>query len=354
MWANKETKSLSLIPSCPHARDLGNRLRASLLPLRWGKGRAKSPCATELPPDAGRRSEGVSGSEPPPTARATLQHRPPAHDDAVASVAFLAPDLCVSGGKDKAVVVYNWHCGTVVRTFRGHEREVTKVSCLPEPSWLFSASRDKTVLMWGLHGADGAAQCFSGHDLVVTGLAVSPVFQQLCTGSRDNCVCTWDIETGVCLNRALISRNLVTHLCWVPGEPYIIQTSEDKTIRLWDTRGLQVAHACPPQQHIQTACDVSTDGRYCLSGSHGCSGEGGEATVSSLDILNRLPKAKAGTGKMGERACVSTACLDGAGPLVSLAACGKATLLCASTNAGIHLLSIRSANGLGLQEVATF
>lgn len=23
----------------------------------------------------------------------------------------------------------------------------------------------------------------------------------------------------------------VTHLCWVPREPYILQTSEDKTIR---------------------------------------------------------------------------------------------------------------------------
>lgn len=23
----------------------------------------------------------------------------------------------------------------------------------------------------------------------------------------------------------------VTHLCWVPGEPYVIQTSEDKTVK---------------------------------------------------------------------------------------------------------------------------
>lgn len=23
----------------------------------------------------------------------------------------------------------------------------------------------------------------------------------------------------------------VTHMCWVPGEPYVIQTSEDKTVR---------------------------------------------------------------------------------------------------------------------------
>ena len=32
---------------------------------------------------------------------------------------------------------------------------------------------------------------------------------QLCTGSRDNTVCKWDTETGECLGRAAISRNLV-------------------------------------------------------------------------------------------------------------------------------------------------
>uniref|UniRef100_A0A8D0HK20 WD repeat domain 31 n=1 Tax=Sphenodon punctatus TaxID=8508 RepID=A0A8D0HK20_SPHPU len=111
-------------------------------------------------------------------------------------------------------------------------------------------------MMWELHGNSGPAQHFPGHDLVVTGLAVSPDSLHLCTGSRDNTMCKWDIETGACLHRAAISRNLVTHLCWVPGEPYVIQTSEDKMIRIWDTRELQVAHTFPTKQHIQTYCDL--------------------------------------------------------------------------------------------------
>ncbi|KAM6441955.1 uncharacterized protein PHA67_021038 [Liasis olivaceus] len=67
---------------------------------------------------------------------------------------------------------------------------------LPDSSWLFSASRDKTVLMWDLRGGSEAAWCFLGHRLVVTGLAVSSVFQKLCTDSCDNTVCLWDTETG--------------------------------------------------------------------------------------------------------------------------------------------------------------
>ena len=49
--------------------------------------------------------------------------------------------------------------------------------------------------------------------------------------------------------------------------------------RLWDSRGLQVAHIFPARQHIQTYCAVSEDGRKCISCSSGFGGEGCEATV---------------------------------------------------------------------------
>ncbi|XP_043386547.1 WD repeat-containing protein 31 isoform X6 [Chelonia mydas] len=129
-----------------------------------------------------------------------VQQYIPAHTDAVTSVAALTSNLCVSGGNDKTVVVYNWRSGAVLKRFVGHQREVTKV----------------------------------------------------------------------------------THLCWVPAEPFVIQTSEDKTIRIWDSRELQVAHTFPVKQYIQTYCDVSQDGRYCISSSNGFGGEGCEATLWDL------------------------------------------------------------------------
>nr|XP_048315087.1 WD repeat-containing protein 31 isoform X2 [Myodes glareolus] len=159
------------------------------------------------------------------------QEYSPAHVDAVSVVATLSSDLCVSGGKDKTAVAYNWKTGHVVKRFRGHEREITKIACIPKSNQFFSASRDKSVLMWDLQGSSQPRQELSGHALVVTGLAVSPDSSQLCTGSRDNNLLLWDVGTGQCVRRASVSRNLVTHLCWVPREPYVLQSSEDKTIR---------------------------------------------------------------------------------------------------------------------------
>uniref|UniRef100_A0A8D0MXX8 WD repeat domain 31 n=1 Tax=Sus scrofa TaxID=9823 RepID=A0A8D0MXX8_PIG len=222
-----------------------------------------------------------------------FQQYSPAHVDAVSVVAALNSDLCVSGGKDKTVVAYNWRTGHVVKRFKGHDREITKIACIHKSNQFFSASRDKMVMMWELQGPSQPRQQFSGHAMVVTGLAVSPDSSQLCTGSRDNTLLLWDVGTGQCVEKASVSRNLVTHLCWVPREPYILQTSEDKTIRLWDSRGLQIAHTFPAKQHIQTYCEVSEDGHRCISCSSGFGGEGCEATLWDLrQTRNRICEYK--------------------------------------------------------------
>ncbi|XP_037707058.1 WD repeat-containing protein 31 isoform X1 [Choloepus didactylus] len=314
-----------------------------------------------------------------------FQEYSPAHMDTVSAVAALNSDLCVSGGKDKTVVAYNWKTGNVVKRFRGHEHEITKVACVHKSNQFFSASRDRMVMMWDLCGSSQPRQQFSGHAMVVTGLAVSPDSSQLCTGSRDNSLLLWDVGTGQCVERASLSRNLVTHLCWVPREPYILQTSEDKTIRLWDARGLQVAHMFPTKQHIQTYCAVSEDGHKFISCSSGFGGEGCEATLWDLrQTQNRiceykghfqtvascvfLPRAWALMPLIGTSshdckvkiwnqdtgACLFTLSLDGSGPLTSLAVGDTISLLCASFNRGIHLLRVDHSRGLEVREVAAF
>lgn len=55
---------------------------------------------------------------------------------------------------------------------------------------------------------------------------------------------------------------------------------------------------------------------------------------------------------LSSSACLATACLEGAGPLASLAACDSSTLLCASFHSGIHVLQLRHCEEL--EEVAVF
>ncbi|XP_010777449.1 WD repeat-containing protein 31 [Notothenia coriiceps] len=262
----------------------------------------------------------------------------PAHKGSTNTVTNLSPELCVSGGSDQAVVVYDWKQGRMCQTFQGHNREVTKVVCYPGSTWIFSASRDKTVLMWDLNQGDEPIQEFCGHELVVNGLAISPEGRKLCTGSRDNWMCLWDIESAKCEQRQNVSRNLVTHVCWVPGSSSVVQTSEDKIIRVWDSRAWQVTNTFPAKQYIQTHCDVSPNGHYLLSSSNGFGGQGCEATVRPVWLWLFV----------GPKVCLGTLHLDGAGPLVCLAPTDSDNLLCASFNNGLH--HIQLGNGLSMDQ----
>ena len=43
----------------------------------------------------------------------------------------------------------------------------------------------------------------------------------------------------------------MTELQWIPGERAVVQSSEDKTLRVWDLRSCCVAQQLKPKQQVQ-------------------------------------------------------------------------------------------------------
>ncbi|XP_061429983.1 WD repeat-containing protein 31-like [Lethenteron reissneri] len=311
---------------------------------------------------------------------ASVRHFPRVHRDAVASLALLGPGLSLSGSKDCTVVLFDWERGELSARLLGHARDVTKVACVPGGTHVFSASRDRTACMWHrAHPADGPVATFSGHELVLTGLSLNHDGSVLCTGSRDNALCFWDVDTGVCVRRASLPRNLVTDLCWVPGSALVAQASEDKTVRLWDSRTAQVSVLFPPKCHIQTSCAVSPSATHLLSTSAGVNAEGCEATLwdgrqpcgavrefhghsQSSSSCCFLPGGLLGTASHDGTArvwelhateCVCVAILGG--PLTAMCSGGDGRILCGGFHSGVHVLELISSHGpTALRTLARF
>ncbi len=72
----------------------------------------------------------------------------------------------------------------------------------------------------------------------------------------------------------------MTDLYWSVDSKLLVQSSEDKEIRLWDPMSLKLIFSFPKKQYIQSSCFLSADGNYAISSSNGFQGNGCEITVS--------------------------------------------------------------------------
>ena len=221
-------------------------------------------------PEGGGAAAGASGAPAGPLPRL--------HAEAVFDVCAAGPGRAVSGGEDGAVCLWDWEAGETLEAWRGHTRPVTKVA-YAAAGLAFSASRDKTVRSWR-PGAAGPARVFEGeHEMAVSAVAADAAGAAVVSGSRDNRVVLWDHETGKRAKFATVSRNLVTHLAWVPGEAAVLQASEDLTLRVWDTRTMKVAQTFRGHNNIPLHCTVAAAGGHLLSCSNGFDGRGCEVRL---------------------------------------------------------------------------
>ena len=75
--------------------------------------------------------------------------------------------------------------------------------------------------------------------------------QLLCSGSRDNSICLWDTDTGKSVSIVSAPRNLVTELEWIGDEMAVLQSSEDKTLRVWDLRACSMMQQFRARNYMQ-------------------------------------------------------------------------------------------------------
>ncbi|XP_070231176.1 WD repeat-containing protein 31 isoform X6 [Bos mutus] len=234
-----------------------------------------------------------------------FQEYSPAHVDTVSVVAALNSDLCVSGGKDKTAVAYNWRTGNVVKRFKGHEREITKIACIYKSSQFFSASRDKMVMMWDLQSSSQPRQQFSGHTMVVTGLTIhhicvpAPVTTPCCCGM-------WGLDS---VQRELQSPGTWSLTC--AGSPENITYS----------RPLRIKPSGKSQRSVLTCQSPQRAKTSAFTGNYRALAAMPAIATSSHDCKVKIWNQDTG-------ACLFTLSLDGSGPLTSLAVADSISLLC--------------------------
>lgn len=212
-------------------------------------------------------------------ATGVLVHTFDGHADSVSSVTF-SPDgsRVLSGSSDKTLKLWDAATGALVRTFTGHAAPVRSVAFSPDGARVLSGSGDAndrsrgvtpdfTMRLWD--AATGSLlRTFEGHEDEVSAVAFSRDGMQAISGSRDMKLRRWDVATGALLKTIETPTYLISVTRFSPeGHRILSAGSEDPAVlRLWDSAtGALVRTFKGHSSHITSAAFSPDGGRLVAS-----------------------------------------------------------------------------------------
>ena len=105
----------------------------------------------------------------------------------------------------------------------GHTRNITKVLYNRDGDLLFSAGKDKHVVLWRVSNGEPIGT-YEGHIGAINDCDVTPDTKYLATGGGDNFMYVWDVETGKKLAEAEFKTS-VNSVSWSCGGKYLLGVS---------------------------------------------------------------------------------------------------------------------------------
>ena len=179
------------------------------------------------------------------------------HEDVVNSVCVTNDGKIVSGSWDKTVRVWDMQ-GKELAVCRGHKGWVRSV-CVTNDGKIVSGSDDKTVRVWDMQGKE-LAVC-RGHEGWVNSVCVTKDGKIVSGSGIKRYVCgIWRAKNL----RYAGAMKVVSSVC-VTKDGKIVSGSWDKTVRVWDMQGKELAVCRGHEDGVRSVC-VTKDGKI-VSGS---------------------------------------------------------------------------------------
>ena len=187
------------------------------------------------------------------------------HGDNLFAVA-ISPDgkTLATGSYDQKILLWNLESGKTVRELTGHNGPVFDLAFHPNGAILASASGDRTVKLWNVQTGD-RLETFSEPEKDQYTVAFRQDGRVLAAGGVDHRIRIWQIsKTGKAgTNRLLYTRFAheapILRLVFSPDDRRLISSSEDRTIKLWETKNFTLQKTLKNQSDWPVSLAVAAD-----------------------------------------------------------------------------------------------
>jgi WD40 repeat protein len=180
------------------------------------------------------------------------------HTDIVNCVTAVSDGRIITGSHDRNIKV--WRDGACERSIQAHIHMVRAVAVLPGGARFVSVANDGSAKVWML---DGTLERTIQTDGLLFDLAVIDG-EHFATGGSQKWVKLFHID-GTLVATLQGHDGYVLALAATPDGQYIISTSLDETIKVWDVATKSLLSTCEGRNHVH-AVAVMPDGQRFLSG----------------------------------------------------------------------------------------
>ncbi|QRV97634.1 Vegetative incompatibility protein HET-E-1 [Ceratobasidium sp. AG-Ba] len=121
----------------------------------------------------------------------------------------------------------------------GHTAPVKSIVFSPDATRIASCSDDGTVCLWSIEHIDVS----KAYTRLIHSARFSSDGSHLVTGGGDCCIYLWDLNTGNLAVGPLIGHTGSVYSVDIsPDKLHIASVSDDRTVRLWDIKGIRYTH----------------------------------------------------------------------------------------------------------------
>ncbi len=173
-----------------------------------------------------------------------------------------------SGGRDGLIGLWDLKTGDLLHVLRYHQSWISAVAFSLDNGLLASASRlaDTAICIWEVETGK-LKQILEGHWNSLTSVAFCPESRFLLSSSYDYTLRLWNLEIGQQVYQCHIGTNWVYSVAISEDGCHIATGNNDKTIKLWHREQTELIKTLYGHEDAVSTVEFNPDGRFIASGS---------------------------------------------------------------------------------------